>query len=112
MSAGSVAQRGKGAVTKGAAGSISLAANTTVEKQSIMVDEEALAGSIHAMGNFALNGNCLASTSVRAGLSISGVPSLTLGGQTGSSDKGLQLGQDFFSDHGFGNVQAVGAQVM
>ncbi len=106
VSAG-VWRNGKGAVTKGAAGSISLAANATVEKRLIVVDEEGHSREVYPRyGHLALNGKLSGFDFSSGGaLSISGVPSLTLGGQTGSSDKGLQLGQDFFSDHGFGTFK-------
>lgn len=106
VSAG-VWRNGKGAVAKGAAGSISLAANTSTETRAVVLEDGETTRTVYPRhGHVLLNGQLSGFDFSSGGaLSISGVPSLTLGGQTASSDKGLQLGQDFFSDHGFGTFK-------
>ncbi len=102
VSAG-VLRSGKGSVTKGSAGQISLAANESMKMLSLTNEDGSSRTVYDRHGHMELNG-ALAGFDFAAGgnLTLSGMPSLTIGEQAATADGGMGLTTDFFSNNGFG----------
>lgn len=102
VSAG-VLRSGKGIVTKGAAGQISLAANESMKTLPLTNEDGSSRTAYDRHGHMELNG-ALAGFDFASGgkLTLSGMPSLTIGEHAAMADGGMNLATDFFSNNGFG----------